>query len=153
METIYYRTSVDADVPYDPEQFAKEIAIYLADPDGWSQFYRFEEGLQGKHIRLCLGGTLKTEGCKDDALSCAILGGDKIWLNFDRWMTGSKASRLPLVDYRQYMVSHEMGHSLGYDHAKCPGRGRAPVMMQQTLGIGKCTPNTKLTQTDLRTKQ
>jgi hypothetical protein len=152
-ETIYYRTSVDDDVKYSEEQFARDIAIYLADPDGWAQFYKFEEHPRGRHIRLCLGGTLKTEGCKDDAMSCAILGGDKIWLNFDRWMNGSRASRLPLIRYRQYMVTHEMGHSLGYDHVKCPGSGPAPLMMQQTLGIGKCTPNTKLTQTDLRSKQ
>jgi hypothetical protein len=153
MKTIYYRTSVDDGVPYPSKQFADEIAIYLADPDGWARFYTFVKHPGGKHIRLCLPDTLKVEGCKDDALSCAILGGDRIWLNFGRWMNGSKASRLPLIRYRQYMVTHEMGHSLGYDHVKCPGSGPAPLMMQQTLGIGKCTPNTKLTQTDIRSKQ
>lgn len=153
MKTVYYRTSVDPDVKYSDDRFAKEIAIYLADPDGWAQLYTFVEHPHGKHIRLCQPMTLKVEGCKDDALSCAILGGDQIWLNFDRWMHGSKASRLPLERYRQYMVTHEMGHSLGYDHVHCPGGGPAPLMMQQTLGIGKCTPNTKLTATDLQSKQ
>jgi hypothetical protein len=153
MKTIYYYTSVDRDVPYSPRQFAKEVAIYLADPDGWAQYYTFVESHRGKHIRLCQPTTLKVEGCKDDALSCAILGGDQIWLNYGRWMQGSKASRLPLERYRQYMVTHEMGHSLGYDHAHCPGSGPAPVMVQQTLGIGKCTPNTKLTAIDLQSKQ
>lgn len=152
MKTIHYRTSVDPDVMYSEERFAKEIAIYLADPDGWGQYYTFVERPGGKHIRLCLPGTLKVEGCKDDALSCAILGGDQIWLNFGRWMNGSNHSHLSLERYRQYMVTHEMGHSLGYDHVACPGSGPAPVMMQQTLGIGQCTPNTKLTQIDLRSK-
>lgn len=151
--TVYYRTSVDPDVKYSEERFAREIAIYLADPDGWAQFYEFVEHSRGKHIRLCLPSTLKTEGCKDDELSCAILGGNQIWLNFGRWMNGSKASRLPLERYRQYMVTHEMGHSLGHDHVQCPGSGPAPLMMQQTLGIGKCTPNTKLTEIDLRSKK
>lgn len=46
-----------------------------------------------------------------------------------------------------------MGHILGYDHVKCPGKGHpAPIMMQQTLGIGECSPNTKLTAKDRRKK-
>jgi hypothetical protein len=150
MRTVYYRTSVDPDVRYSPDKFASEVAIYLADPDGWGQFFTFKVSPRGKHVRLCQPHTLKTEGCKDDALSCAILGGNLIWLNADRWMLGSKPSKLPLERYRQYMVTHEMGHSLGYDHVKCPGSGPAPLMMQQTLGIGMCTPNTKLTEIDLR---
>lgn len=153
MKTIVYRTSVDPDVDYDPNQFAREVAIYLADPEGWAQFYTFRTGPRGITIRLCRPGTLKAEGCKDDALSCAVLGGNQVWLNFDRWMRGAPKSRLPLESYRQYMVSHEVGHALGYDHAKCPGFGPVPVMVQQTLGIGRCTPNTALTETDLKSRK
>ncbi len=152
MKTVRYRTSVDSDVKYPADRFANEVAIYLSDPDGWAQFVHFVPGPGGKHIRLCKPSTLKAEGCKDDQLSCAVLGGKEIWLNADRWMHGAPASRLPLAEYRQYMVSHEMGHSLGYDHVKCPGSGPAPIMMQQTLGIGSCEPNTKLTPIDLRRK-
>lgn len=152
MKTVRYRTSVDPDVRYPADRFAEEVAIYLADPDGWAQFVHFVPGPGGKHIRLCNPSTLKSEGCKDDQLSCAVLGGKDIWLNADRWMHGAPASRLPLERYRQYMVSHEMGHSLGHDHVKCPGSGPAPIMMQQTLGIGSCEPNTKLTPIDLRRK-
>ena len=153
MKVVHYRTSVDPDVDYSATDFADEVAIYLADPDGWGKFYTFVVSPRGKHIRLCRPRTLKTEGCKDDQLSCAVLGGEQIWLNHDRWMKGSKASGQPLERYRQYMVSHEMGHSLGYDHVKCPNSGPAPIMMQQTLGIGKCSPNTKLTEVDLRAKK
>ena len=54
-------------------------------------------------------------------------------------------SKLSLEDYRQYMVSHEIGHILGHEHVKCPCVGcKAPIMMQQTLGIGKCQPNTNV---------
>lgn len=153
MRTVVYHTSVDPDVDYDPKQFAREVAIYLADPDGWAQFYDFRVGSRGIHVRLCQPETLRTEGCRDGTLSCADLGGNRVWLNADRWMHGAPKSRLPLVSYRQYMVSHEMGHALGYDHAKCPGSGPVPVMVQQTLGIGTCTPNTALTEIDLRRKQ
>jgi hypothetical protein len=145
-KTVRYRTAVDPDVKYNPKQFQEEIAIYLADPDGWAQWYTFVYAPKGpaKLIRLCQPSTLKHEGCKDDSLSCAVLGGNMIWLNADRWFHGSAASKLPLLEYRQYMVSHEMGHSLGHDHEKCPGSGPAPIMMQQTLGIGTCSPNTKV---------
>ena len=147
MKTVRYRTSVDPDVDYDPQQFKREIAIYLADPCGWAQFVRFVEGT-GKHIRLSSPQTLKAT-CKYTGLSCAVLGGTDIWLNADRWMHGAAPSKLSLENYRQYMVSHEMGHSLGYEHVKCPDSGPAPIMLQQTLGIGKCSPNTKLTAVDL----
>lgn len=155
MKTIRFRTSVDSDVDYPSDQFRKEVTIYLHDPDGWSQFYDFVYAPTGpaKLIRLCRPTSIVKVGCKEDYLSCAILGGSQIWLNAERWMHGSKASKLPLDGYRQYMVSHEMGHSLGYDHATCPGKGEpAPIMMQQTLGIGACTPNTRVTEKDLRSK-
>lgn len=152
---IHYHTVVDPDVHYDSDQFRQDVAIYLADPDGWSQFYTFVPSSAGrsKRIRLSSPSTLTQEGCKDDSLSCAVLGGTEIWLNARRWMQGAAASRLPLDQYRQYMVSHEMGHSLGYDHATCPGSGPVPVMVQQTRGIGRCTPNTKLTPIDLQSKK
>ena len=153
MKTVRYRTSVDPDVKYPSKRFADEVAIYLADPDGWSQLYTFVVHPTGTHIRLCHPKTLIAVGCESSKLSCAILGGTQVWLNADRWMHGAPASRLPLERYRQYMVSHEMGHSLGYDHVPNPGSGPAPIMLQQTLGIGSCDPNTKLTESDRKAKQ
>jgi hypothetical protein len=147
MKVVRYTTQVDPDVRYDSKTFDEEVTIYLADPDGWAQLYTFVPG-KGKTIRLCSPKTMTTEGCMDPHLSCAAMGGNEIWLNADRWMKGAPASKLPLERYRQYMVSHEMGHSLGHDHVKC-SRGPAPIMMQQTLGIGKCFPNTKLTDLDI----
>jgi hypothetical protein len=44
--------------------------------------------------------------------------------------------------YRAYLVNHEVGHRLGHGHSHCHGAGRpAPVMMQQSKGIGACTAN------------
>jgi len=66
-----------------------------------------------------------------------------------RWTKGAPQSKLELDAYRQYMVSHEMGHILGREHVDCPREGApVPIMVQQTKGIGKCKPNTKLTERD-----
>ena len=154
MRVVRFRTQVDPDVPYSDDAFRTEVTIYLHDPNGWAQRHRFEYAESGpaKLIRLASKRAIKEVGCVEDELSCAILGGSDIWLNGERWIQGAPKSRLPLVEYRQYMVTHEMGHSLGYEHAKCPGSGPVPVMVQQTLGIGSCEPNTKVTEIDLRSK-
>ena len=146
MKTVRFRTVVDPDVKYDSKRFRDEVTVYLAGPDGWAQKFVFVYASSGpaKVIRLSSPSTLQKEGCKDGSLSCATLHGHEIWLNANRWFHGSAESKLELSAYRQYMVSHEMGHSLGYDHVKCPGSGPVPVMVQQTLGIGTCTPNTKV---------
>ena len=144
---ITYSASVDPDVRFSQNDFVRDLQIYLADPDGWEgKGYRFHLVKKNAKItiRLSSPATIKAR-CGDGNLSCAELGGTHMFLNSMRWMHGAKESKLPLEEYRQYMVSHEMGHILGHDHVKCPGPGKpAPIMMQQTLGIGECSPNTRV---------
>ena len=67
--------------------------------------------------------------------------GARVVLNADRWrwMTPTYTDR---VQYRAYLVNHEVGHSLGLGHVGCPGPGRpAPVMMQQSKSLGGCQIN------------
>ena len=148
-----YTTVVDPGVEYDPKVFADELAVYLADPDGWvSRGVSFTAVRKAADadtvIHLTPVATMNSLGC-DAALSCAEFNGRHIHLNAMRWGQGAAPSGLSLKAYRQYMVTHEMGHILGYDHTRCPGRGvPAPVMVQQTLGIGPCKPNTRLTKYD-----
>lgn len=128
-------------------QFDFYVMSYLNSPDGWSQYgYFFEQSQQGHiSIRLSTSSTIGKLCGLPSKLSCAELGGNQIYLNAERWFHGSKDSKLNLEDYRQYMVSHEMGHVLGHGHKKCPCKGcKAPVMMQQTLGIHECIPNIKV---------
>lgn len=149
-----FRTKIDDDVlkkykiyNSGERQFDVEIYFYLNSPDGWSQDgYYFEQSETGDIlIRLSSSETIFKEcGLRGD-LSCAVLNGHNIYLNSERWFHGAPKSKLNLDDYRQYMVSHEMGHVLGKGHEKCPGKGhKAPIMLQQTLGIGKCIPNTNV---------
>jgi hypothetical protein len=148
-----YTTVVDPGVDYDPRQFANEIAVYLADPDGWlSRGVTFtpvrESSTADVVIHLTPMARMKANGC-DSHLSCAEFNGRQIHLNAMRWGDGARESKLSLKAYRQYMVTHEMGHILGYDHTRCPGKGvPAPVMIQQTMGIGACKPTTRVTKYD-----
>jgi len=125
------------------------IMAYLNSPDGWSQYgYKFEPATKQKArvlIRLSLSKTIENICGVAPLLSCAVLGGRHMYLCAERWFNGSKKSGLKLEDYRQYMISHEIGHILGRGHDKCRGKGRyAPIMLQQTLGIGECIPNTNV---------
>lgn len=152
---ILYTTVVDSDVDYPDKQFANEVAIYLADPDGWvSESYSFVRSrTPSVVIHLSSPTYLSKNQCHDPSLSCAEMGGRHMYLNSKRWVEGASASKLPLDQYRQYMVSHEMGHILGHDHVQCPSPGApAPIMLQQTKGIGHCVPNTKLTDKDRKKK-
>jgi len=151
---IKYVARVDPDVRYSQEEFADLLQIYLSDPSGWEAHgYRFElvTTRPDVTIRLSSPATIgKVCGLPKD-LSCAEVGGHNMYLNSMRWARGSSKSGQQLASYRQYMVSHEMGHILGHQHAHCPGTDNpAPIMMQQTKGIGECTPNTSITNTDLK---
>lgn len=152
---VRFSTVVEPGVVYDAKQFARDIEIYLSDPDGWaSRGYEFEYVTRSPTlmIHLATPEQIRAAGCGDGSLSCAELKGNHIRLNSARW-SGllPNHSKLPLDEYRQYMVTHEVGHILGHEHVPCPTPGApAPLMMQQTLGIGACSPNIKLTHSDGR---
>lgn len=149
MKHYTFRIEVDKDVSYNPKDFEFYVLAYLNDPDGWnSKGYTFQQvnAHEDIHIHLSSPTTISKICGLPSNLSCAEMNGKHVYLNADRWVRGSKKSKLSLEDYRQYMVSHEIGHILGFDHKQCPCSGcKAPIMMQQTLGIGKCNPNTKVT--------
>lgn len=151
MKLIKYKFLIDADVlsHYNidmPVQIGYYVGAYLNDPEGWSKHGYFFEPVDSKEqvlIRLSSPKTIEKICGFSNNLSCAELGGRLMYLNADRWFHGSAKSKLSLQDYRQYMVSHEIGHILGHEHKKCPCKHcPAPIMMQQTLGIGECSPNT-----------
>lgn len=153
MVRVTYTVVVDPDVDFPLDDFARDVAICLADPDGWEAHgYQFVAVKSNPQVIIHLSSLkgLEAAGC-DHTLSCAELGGKQMHINEHRWRHGTKRSGQDLNGYRQYVISHEMGHILGRDHVKCPGKGLpVPVMTQQTISIGACIPNTSITAYDLK---
>lgn len=155
MKIVSFTAKIDDDVKmqykltpeYDSE-FNLLVMAYLNSPDGWTQdgyVFNISEKNASVDIRLSSQTTIRKKCGFTGKLSCAELGGRHMYLNADRWFRGSKSSKLSLDNYRQYMISHEIGHILGEGHTKCPCKGcHAPIMMQQTRGIGECIPNTNV---------
>ena len=90
----------------------------------------------------------RLRGPMQDGLSVTLMRERprRTMFSLQNWSTvpGPVAGRYNLRAYRIYLVTHECGHMLGLSHARCSGtRHRpAPVMLQQTRGLGHCTPNT-----------
>jgi hypothetical protein len=138
---------VEGGLGVDGGAFAQEVDRVLADPRSWTAGGR--RSLQRVDSRADLRVVLASPETTDrlcapltthGRLSCG--SGHTAVLNAARWLTGATAYAGRLEDYRAYLVNHEVGHTLGRGHAGCPGAGRlAPVMMQQTLGVGGCRPS------------
>lgn len=142
---VQYQVEVEDGLPINTHAFAKAVDRTLADPRGWTRHgYAFERVEQATRRivlaspqtvdRLC--APLQTRG----EVSCR--NGDLVVINAKRWVLGAASYAGDLKGYRTYVVNHEVGHSLGLTHQSCPAAGRpAPVMLQQTLGLGGCLKN------------
>lgn len=60
-----------------------------------------------------------------------------IYINEANWF-GVPESGLTTVNYQEYIINHEIGHALGYDHVGCNADTAhdnvCPVMYQSTVG-------------------
>jgi hypothetical protein len=146
---IRYDVRVEDGLSINPDQAAVEIQQVLDDPRSWraTHRWRFELAPVGETVtlhayivtpettdRLCAPHLTRGE------VSCQ--NGNRVVLNAKRWLLGADAYSSDLTNYRRYLVNHEFGHALGKRHVNCPGPGRpAPVMMQQTKGLGACRKN------------
>lgn len=164
MKSISIKVSIDKDVSYPIDSFIEELERVLNDERGWKKFgYSFvvinstlssQTPPQSKSkksksskllVRLSQNATIAKQCYFDPKtpLSCYDPNPDvpEVLINFYRFMEGSVESKLSLQDYKTYVINHEIGHALGRGHSTCPCVGcLAPVMMQQTLGIGECSP-------------
>lgn len=126
--------------------FRRQAQETFDHPRGWRA-----GGVQLRRVRrggdftlvLAAPGTLPSfsPGCSV-RWSCRV--GRHVVINQLRWRHASpawNAAGRTLRGYRHLVVNHETGHWLGRAHTSCRGRGRAPVMMQQSKGTGRCRFN------------
>ncbi len=140
------------------EHVSSIVETVLLDSSGWaSHGYTFvripcEEGLALRrknpnsrraifHLKVSTDENISQE-CGFAGLSCADMSVNVIYINMDRWLLGAKQSGLSLIDYRYYLIQHEIGHLLGRSHTRCPSDGHPrPIMVQATVANDTCLPN------------
>lgn len=149
---VRYTVEVEDGIEIDRAAFARAVASTLRDPRGWQKFGAVHfvnvspaQAAAGAPVDVRI--TLATPETVDAVcapldtmgqVSCHNKG--RVALNLTRWVQGASSYGRDLAGYRTYLVNHEVGHNLGNGHVSCPGQGRpAPVMMQQTKGLGGCT--------------
>lgn len=148
-ERYTYTVEVEVGVPVDPATLAVLVETALSDPRGWTAtgevaLQRVGPGATPRfRVRLATPATTDLRCAPLDTrgeVSCR--NGEDVMINLRRWLEGADPSGLSVQDYRTYVVNHEVGHALGHEHVDCPAPGQvAPIMLQQTLGLGGCTPN------------
>ena len=126
------------------QRFRDGVADTYEDSRGWrGAHHRFREVRRGGDFTVVLAqaASVPTYHPICSAFySCRV--GRNVIINQDRWRSGSPYFPGGLLTYRRMVVNHETGHWLGRGHAACGGAGRlAPVMAQQSKGLGGCRPN------------
>lgn len=148
-----YRVEVEQGLPFDVAQTAAFIEAVLTDRRGWSSVHDLVRVDGAADLRIAVATPATTDALcapldTGGRLSCR--NGANVVLNGWRWAYGAETYGNDLVDYRRYLVNHETGHALGYPHVGCPATGQqAPVMLQQTKGLGGCRPNSWPGEADL----
>lgn len=145
---VRYAVRVEDGVEVDPDEAARIIHGVLGDERSWSGDGSVTWLLRPKG-KVDLTVSISTPDTTDrlcrpldtrGEVSCR--NQDVIALNAVRWTRGVPHFDGDLMGYRQYLVNHEFGHYLGHGHRECPGPGKkAPVMMTQTISLGRCTKN------------
>jgi hypothetical protein len=148
-----YTIFIDPKYKLKKYKIINKILDVIHDRRGWKKLgYKFNyieyEDYLENNIKLDFIIMFKTNYeinniCHFDGQSCADTLKNEIYINIENWKKGSSKSKLSLDDYRNMVITHEIGHILGRDHVK-PGKKntKISVMAQQTLlGIGDCKPN------------
>jgi hypothetical protein len=149
---IRYWATVADGVDYPARHFLNEIDHYVNDPAGWvAKGYDFV--LSEKNPDALF--TLVPDRPDMQGLSWSHPTKNLIEINATNYLHGVPKTHLSLHEYRQYLISHELGHMLGHEHSNPHPHGQpVPVMHQQSrLGIQGFTPNNKVVPTVKRPRE
>ncbi len=146
---IRYDVRVEDGLSIGPDDAAALIEGVLDDPRSWRGTRRWRFDLTPVGHSATLHAYIVTPKTTDRLCAPYLTRGevschheDRVVLNAKRWLLGADSYGSDLTNYRRYLVNHEFGHALGKHHEDCPGPGQlAPVMMQQTKGLGACRRN------------
>jgi hypothetical protein len=143
-----YLIEVEEGLGIDPTCFADEVVRVLSDSRSWAgdgslSLQRVDSGLVDIRVTIASPATtdsyclpMETNGI----YSC--WNGERAMINVWRWEHATDEFDGDLLEYRTYVINHEVGHGLGRNHRLCPGEGSpAPVMQQQTIALNGCAPN------------
>jgi uncharacterized protein DUF3152 len=150
----HYRVAVESGVSVGIGDFTDVVAATLGDPRSWiGGSVKFQQVGPGDAAQFTIWLTTPNTAysmCIAAGIDIRIGGvpytscraGSNVVLNSSRYLNGVPNYGAPLSAYRQYMINHEVGHRLGYQHELCPGAGKpAPVMQQQTISMQGCVAN------------
>ena len=135
-----------------PEDVRKEMRTYLLDKTlGWIALgHNLVEVTAGCDVVVRLQKSATMDGLygsiprlRGMSVTDSSARPMRIDLHETNWFTPPTAFlhndklKLSRTDqYHCYVVQHEMGHALGYDHSKAVAGQDCPVMYQQTRGTG-----------------
>jgi hypothetical protein len=143
------RVEVEAGLRIDRRKFAAFVLETLNDPRSWrhksgERFARTDDKKQTDFRVVLASPETSARLCRpmttDGVLSCRK--GNAAYLTMFRWVNATPDYQADRNGYRRYLVNHEVGHALGRKHARCIEPGwLAPVMLQQTISLAGCLPN------------
>jgi hypothetical protein len=145
--TVEIEDGIDTTAYGGDDGYARMISQTLSNPKSWTHdpriaFRHVDAGNADFRVSLTTPMTTR-EGCGYEIAvetSCynPAYGPDalrRVLINEARWVRGAVPFQGDVGSYRQYLINHEVGHAIGYQHHEpCrPDSDLAPVMMQQTF--------------------